>query len=129
MAPSLMVAAGELDPIRLGHPASCGTSQPAESSITDAYKPRPAEEDPAKTWNPDPRAYYRRKVQQQAVASVPVPLPQGFPEAVDGKCSLVWSGQELTENEYVSQLRPEDINEIEAALKHFKGKLALTLII
>ncbi|KAI5855505.1 hypothetical protein BZA05DRAFT_241548 [Tricharina praecox] len=81
--------------------------------------------DPAKTWNPDPRVYYSRRLQQQralhARPAIPPVLPPRFPARIDPASPLVWSGQDLVEHEYLRSLSADDIAEIEHALEHFKG--------
>ncbi|CCX30019.1 Similar to hypothetical protein [Tuber melanosporum Mel28]; acc. no. XP_002835447 [Pyronema omphalodes CBS 100304] len=82
--------------------------------------------DPAKTWNPDARVYYSRRLKKKnskaTVVSQDVPLPNGFPAQIPPATTpLVWSGQDLTEGEYLRHLSSDDITEIEGALAHFKG--------
>lgn len=81
--------------------------------------------DPARTWNPDPRVYYSRRLQQQRALQsrppVPSVLPPGFPAWIDPVSPLVWSGQDLIEHEYLRHLGVHDVSEIEDALEHFKG--------
>jgi hypothetical protein len=85
--------------------------------------------DPAKTWNPDPRVYYSRRLQHQRAESTrkSVPLPPGFPVQIDPASPLVWSGQDLVEQEYLRHLEEHDIAEIESALEYFKSESFLLL--
>jgi hypothetical protein len=50
-------------------------------------------------------------------------LPNGFPSALDSP--LAWTGQQLArQSDYIHHLSETEIEEIEAALKHFKGELS-----
>lgn len=51
----------------------------------------------------------------------PQSVPSGFPETI--KAPWAWDGSEYQQcEEYILQLEKNDIEEIEGALKHFKGK-------
>jgi hypothetical protein len=78
--------------------------------------------DPAKTWNPDARVYYSRRLKKPRSCTTDAPLPQNFPAQIEAATTpLVWSGQDLTEGEYLRHLSTQDIAEIEGALRYFKG--------
>jgi hypothetical protein len=48
-------------------------------------------------------------------------LPNGFPSVLDSP--LAWTGQQLArQSDYIHHLSQNEIEEIEAALKHFKGE-------
>lgn len=48
-------------------------------------------------------------------------LPNGFPSVLDSP--LAWTGQQLArQSDYIHHLSETEIDEIEAALKHFKGE-------
>ncbi|KAI5811902.1 hypothetical protein BZA77DRAFT_253974 [Pyronema omphalodes] len=75
--------------------------------------------DPAKTWNPDARVYYARRLKSPPNNTV-VPLPEGFPSQIENT-SLVWSGQDITPEQYIFHFSEAEIAEIESALKYFTG--------
>lgn len=48
-------------------------------------------------------------------------LPNGFPSVLDSP--LAWTGQQLAhQSDYIHHLSEGEIQEIEAALQHFKGE-------
>lgn len=48
-------------------------------------------------------------------------LPNGFPSVLDSP--LAWTGQQLAcQSDYIHHLSEDEIQEIEAALQHFKGE-------
>ena len=129
-SPAVTGAGGPITPYR---PASCAaTTQIADhNNFTSNVPGNSSYEDPAKTWNPNASAYFKRKIalRRNQASDAAVALPSGFPAAINN-CSLVWSGNDLAENEYIRILAPGDIAEIEAAVKHFTSRLpmhALTL--
>jgi hypothetical protein len=82
----------------------------------DSCKPDPASEN---AWLPDPVEYRARACRRRfKVGSVA--LPAGFPAQITSP--LVWSGTDLSEDEYLMQLSTENIIELEQALAYFKGK-------
>lgn len=49
------------------------------------------------------------------------PLPAGFPDKVEGP--IVWKGEDWTnENQWVYRLSDAELQEIDNAIQHFKGK-------
>ncbi|KAI5784319.1 hypothetical protein FPQ18DRAFT_418225 [Pyronema domesticum] len=75
--------------------------------------------DPAKTWNPDARVYYARRL-KSPLNSAMITLSEGFPSRI-GNTSLIWSGQDLAPEQYVFYFNEAEIAEVESALKHFTG--------
>ncbi|KAF8541099.1 hypothetical protein BDD12DRAFT_986806 [Trichophaea hybrida] len=68
------------------------------------------------------RVYYSRRLKKPRTCTSDAPLPQGFPAQIEPATTpLVWSGQDLTEGEYLRHLSAQDIAEIEGALEHFKS--------
>lgn len=57
-------------------------------------------------------------------------LPKDFPSVLSSP--LAWTGQQFAhQSDYIHHLDPDEIREIDAALKHFKGetRLPLTLLV
>ena len=120
--------------LALGDPSS---SSPVISGSTDAALAIPEGDhddfpDPARTWNPDARVYYSRRLKKQpppsqsssGTAECP-PLPDGFPAQCAPGSPLVWSGQDLNPGDYLRHLSPADIVEVDAALVHFRCNTSL----
>ncbi|KAL2851868.1 hypothetical protein BJY01DRAFT_244801 [Aspergillus pseudoustus] len=69
---------------------------------------------------PDPIKYAARTKRRVQTGDLPKTLPEGFPQKLES--DLVWHGTNLAEvYNWNYHLTTEDIEEIEAALKHFKG--------
>jgi len=70
-------------------------------------------------WTPDFELFQRRKA-----LLTPLPeenlLPQGWPQQLTGP--LVW-GQTLDPEEFIVDLEDVDVDEVKAALSHFRGRL------
>lgn len=75
------------------------------------------------SYHPDEAKYLARAARRLAEdpALPDVPLPDGFPPRVEGP--IVWDGGDWTSEQWVYQLNGAELNEIDAALDHFKGPL------
>lgn len=83
--------------------------------------PEPAPVQPDIEYRPDDTKYHERTARRlEADPGLPhTPLPDGFPKQVSGP--IVWEGSEWTdERQWVYPLSPEDLEEIHAAMTHFK---------
>jgi hypothetical protein len=69
-------------------------------------------------WIPNLKTYVDREKLTLPTDPSHDSLPAGFPAKVD--TPLVWTGADLQPSEYVIELSPSDITEIEAALAQFK---------
>ncbi|KAL3493899.1 hypothetical protein BJX62DRAFT_248704 [Aspergillus germanicus] len=69
---------------------------------------------------PDPIKYAARTKRRLATEDLPKSLPEGFPTKLDS--DLVWDGNNLAESyDWNYHLSDKDLEEVEAALVHFKG--------
>lgn len=69
---------------------------------------------------PDHDKYLARVKRRRENEKLESSLPPGFPQRLDS--DLVWDGNTLAETyDWTYRLTEEDIDEIEAALRHFKG--------
>ncbi|KDQ08466.1 hypothetical protein BOTBODRAFT_165901 [Botryobasidium botryosum FD-172 SS1] len=79
-------------------------------------------EQPDISYHPDEKKFKERTARRLAEdPSLPqAPLPAGFPAKVGGP--IVWEGKEWRdEKQWVYQLNPTELEEIDRALSHFKG--------
>lgn len=90
-------------------------------NISAAEEKKPQQ--PDIEYQPD-RAKWQARTARRLAAnpSLPnTPLPAGFPEKLESP--LVWEGSDWKdENEWVYELDKREIEEIDSALKHFRGK-------
>ena len=71
---------------------------------------------------PDHDSYLARAQRRQETEQIDKSLPPGFHQQL--KSDLVWDGNTLAETyDWNYRLTDEDIDEIEAALKHFKSEI------
>ena len=70
-------------------------------------------------WVPSFVNYMERSLRRQKNQVLCKFLPQGFPSVVS--YPMVWSGNNLSQSQYVQTLSPKDVKEIEDGLNHFKG--------
>ncbi|KAL3462243.1 hypothetical protein BJX64DRAFT_277316 [Aspergillus heterothallicus] len=69
---------------------------------------------------PDPIKYAARTKRRLQTGDLPKTLPEGFPEKLES--DLVWNGKSVGEvYDWNYHLTEEDVQEIKAALQHFKG--------
>jgi hypothetical protein len=72
---------------------------------------------------PDEIKYAARTKRRLATEDLPKTLPEGFPTKLDS--DLVWDGKSLAESyDWNYHLSDKDLEEVEAALVHFKGNLS-----
>ncbi len=70
---------------------------------------------------PDLAKYHARVKHRKETEKLPTTLPDGFPEQLQS--DLVWEGDSIGEDyNWTYSLNAEEIEEIEQALQHFKGK-------
>jgi hypothetical protein len=73
-------------------------------------------------YKPDYEKYIERSKRRQETESLKTSLPPGFPKEL--KSSLVWEGHNVGEKfDWTYELNAIEVEEIEKALRHFKGKL------
>lgn len=71
-------------------------------------------------YTPNYEKYLARTKRRTETEDLPKTLPPGFPERVEGK--LAWDGKDIAETyNWVLELSPAEIEELENALQHFKG--------
>lgn len=72
-------------------------------------------------YRPDFEKYQARTARRLAEGNLQKTLPEGFPQNLTG--DLVWEGETLADTyDWTYVLSEEQLDEIEAALKHFKCK-------
>jgi hypothetical protein len=76
------------------------------------------------SYHPDFEKYQTRSKQRVQTEKISKTLPDGFPEKLES--SLVWEGKDLSnveegKEEWLYKLSVEQLDEIDAALKHFKS--------
>ena len=72
------------------------------------------------SYAPNLEKYQARTASRLAEGNLPKTLPEGFPSKLQG--DLVWEGETLAETyDWTYVLSEEQLDEIEAALRHFKG--------
>ena len=70
-------------------------------------------------YKPDMAKYLARIKRRHETEKLETTLPEGFPAQLESK--LVWKGENLAETyDWNYQLTDSDIEEIEAALRHFQ---------
>ena len=70
-------------------------------------------------YTPDHDKYLARTQRRLAIGQLDTSLPEGFPAKLESK--LVWDGNTLAEQyDWNYVLTATDVDEIEAALRHFK---------
>lgn len=70
-------------------------------------------------YTPDPHKYRARTARRQAEEELGNSLPPGFPQKLESP--LVWDGESVKESyNWTYELTADDVEEIEAGLKHFK---------
>jgi hypothetical protein len=91
--------------------------------MTIDVTPTTAEAQPDIAYHPD-EAKWRARTARRLAADPTLPkqpLPQGFPERVDGP--IVWEGKHFThEDQWVVKLTDAQLQEIDDALRHFQSK-------
>jgi hypothetical protein len=72
-------------------------------------------------WNPSFEKYSER-VRMLGKLKIPRPtsVPEGYPEVI--KAPWVWEGSDFQNEDYVLQLDTKDVDEVNTALAHFKGR-------
>lgn len=70
-------------------------------------------------WVPSFQAYLDRTERRMKAGDLQTELPENFPRAVRHQMS--WSGTDEIPPDFLWQLKADEIVEIEAALRHFKG--------
>ena len=71
-------------------------------------------------YTPNHNEYLERAKRRRETEHLVKSLPTGFPQELQSK--LVWDGNDLVESyDWNYQLSEEDLDEIEYALRHFKG--------
>lgn len=71
-------------------------------------------------YSPDHAKYLERAKRRQETELLPRTLPPGFPQQLQSR--LVWDGNDLSDTyDWNYILTPENLEEIESALRHFKG--------
>lgn len=69
---------------------------------------------------PDHNKYLERTKRRRETEHLATTLPPNFPEQLQSQ--LVWDGNDLAESyDWNYNLTGDDVEEIESALKHFKG--------
>jgi hypothetical protein len=72
-------------------------------------------------YHPDYVKYQARTRHRKETDSLQTSLPAGFPQKLTSP--LVWEGKDIEErSDWIYQLSDEQLDEIDAALKSFKGK-------
>lgn len=71
-------------------------------------------------YSPDYDQYLARVQHRQQTETLPTTLPEGFPAQL--KSDLVWDGSDIgSKYNWTYELSTNELEEIEAALSHFKG--------
>ena len=102
-----------IDPIKqIIRPSAKPVEEPQEDVVRPSIQFQPFSED------------YEARVKRLEEKRKTLPqetLPEGFPKAIEG--DRVWHGKDIKSLEQLMiHFSPADIEELEAALKHFKGK-------
>lgn len=72
------------------------------------------------SYRPNFEAYQVRSQVRQNTKNLPTTLPAGFPHQLVSP--LVWEGKEVeARSDWIVELTEAQLDEIDAALKHFKG--------
>ena len=70
---------------------------------------------------PDYQKYLARTKRRIESEQLEKDLPPGFPQILQS--DLVWEGKDIAERyDWVTELTPDEIDEIEQGLQHFKGQ-------
>lgn len=71
-------------------------------------------------YHPEYEKYKERSRRRKETATLEITLPAGFPQKLVSP--LVWEGKEVEKrDDWVYQLKGDQLEEIDAALKSFKG--------
>lgn len=71
-------------------------------------------------YHPDFAKYQARTQRRKETESLQTTLPEGFPRALDSP--LVWDGKDVEQRtDWIYQLSEVQLDEIDSALKSFKG--------
>jgi len=71
------------------------------------------------SWQPDYSKFVERSKRLESARSE-TKLPEGWPSRLES--SLVWDGNEINgEDDYVYHLTSDELEELTAAIRHFKG--------
>ena len=90
------------------------------SLSTDAARVAGPPGQPDIAYAPDFEKYQARTARRLAEGNLPRTLPDGFPSELSG--DLVWDGKTLEQtHDWTYVLSEAQLDEIESALKHFKG--------
>ena len=90
------------------------------TSESDQCPPSGPPGQPDIEYTPNHDKYLERAKRRRETEHLAKSLPTGFPQELQSK--LVWDGNNLVEAyDWNYDLTVEDLNEIESALRHFKG--------
>lgn len=71
-------------------------------------------------YHPDFAKYQGRTQRRKETDTLQTTLPEGFPQKLDSP--LVWDGKDVEQrDDWIYQLSDDQLNEIDSALKSFKG--------
>lgn len=100
------------------------TMQTATPSTLSTRSDKNTQTQPDISYAPDRERWTTRTAQRLAEdpTLLSIQLPEGFPRKLDS--ALVWEGKDWkNESQWVYNLSPADLKEIDEAVRHFHGRL------